>query len=97
MSGKMSFLFNYILRLRNSQIVVAKEVKMARQGHKESELGLISASELAQLLGVRRNWVYRATELGIIPSYRFGRYLKYSPEEVLEATRRIRRIDGDKM
>lgn len=63
---------------------------MRRCGHKESALGLVDARELAELLGVPRGWVYRAAEMEKIPSVRLGRYLKFDPEEVLEACRRRR-------
>lgn len=58
-----------------------------KKGHKESKLGLVSARELAELLGVPVSWVYRATEAGRIPALRVGRYLKYDPQEVIRACR----------
>ena len=59
----------------------------SHRGHKRSELGLVDAQELARMLGLPVSWVYRQAELGRIPAYRLGRYLKFSIREVLEACR----------
>lgn len=58
-----------------------------RSIHRESAAGLVTARELAGILGLPVSWVYRAVELGRIPVYRLGRYLKFNPQEVLEACR----------
>jgi len=44
---------------------------------------MIDAQELAKRLGVRRAHIYRLTELGKLPAYRVGRYLRYPWPEIL--------------
>lgn len=44
--------------------------------------GLMTASEVAAMLGVPTSWVYRETRLGRLPAVRVGRYRRYRPEAI---------------
>ena len=41
-----------------------------------------NVKDVALFLGVPRSWVYSATEHGILPHLRIGRYLKFEPDRV---------------
>jgi excisionase family DNA binding protein len=43
---------------------------------------LITAQEVAALLGVPASWVYAATRDGRIPTVRLGRYYRYRREAI---------------
>jgi excisionase family DNA binding protein len=43
---------------------------------------LLTASEVAQLLGVRTSWVYEQSRNGDIPTVRLGRYRRYRAEAI---------------
>jgi excisionase family DNA binding protein len=46
---------------------------------------LITADDLAELLGITRNHVYRLARSGVCPSYMVGRYYRFDLARVLEA------------
>jgi excisionase family DNA binding protein len=43
---------------------------------------LLSADEVAELLGVRRDWVYAQSRAGTIPTVTLGRYRRYRREAI---------------
>jgi len=43
---------------------------------------LMTASEVADLLGVPTTWVYEQSRLGRIPTVTLGRYRRYRPEAI---------------
>jgi excisionase family DNA binding protein len=43
---------------------------------------LLTAGEVAQLLGVPRTWVYEQSRAGRIPTVRLGRYRRYRQEAI---------------
>lgn len=43
---------------------------------------LLTADEVAQLLGVPRTWVYEQSRAGRIPTVRLGRYRRYRQEAI---------------
>lgn len=43
---------------------------------------LVTATELARILGVPQSWVRQAARQGRVPSVRFGRYVRFDPVEV---------------
>jgi excisionase family DNA binding protein len=43
---------------------------------------LLTAGEVAQLLGVPRTWVYEQSRAGRIPTVRLGRYRRYRREAI---------------
>ena len=43
---------------------------------------LLTAHEVADLLGVQVSWVWRETRAGRIPSIRLGRYRRYRREAI---------------
>ena len=44
---------------------------------------LLTAAEVAQLLGVPPSWVYRETRARRVPHVRLGRYRRYRQEAIL--------------
>ena len=44
---------------------------------------LLRADEVAKLLGVSREFIYKKAEARVIPAYRLGRALRFDPEELL--------------
>jgi len=51
---------------------------------------LVSAKELAKLLGVKEDWLYEKAAAGEIPSFKFGGHRRFRVSEVeawLEQTR----------
>ena len=54
---------------------------------------LLTAGEVAELLGVPKSWVYEQSRAGRIPTVTLGRYRRYRPEAIhawlaeLEATK----------
>jgi len=50
-------------------------------GHREP---LLTAEELAQRLKVPVSWVYEQSRLRNIPTHRFGRYIRFNLQEVIE-------------
>ena len=54
---------------------------------------LLTAKDLARLLGVSRSTIYRLARAGVIPSYRFRTLIRFdrsSVEEWLRAATRLR-------
>jgi excisionase family DNA binding protein len=43
---------------------------------------LLTAGEVAQMLGVPRTWVYEQSRAGRIPTVRLGRYRRYRQEAI---------------
>ena len=43
---------------------------------------LLSAEEVAEMLGVPKSWVYAQTRAGLIPTVRLGRYYRYRTEAI---------------
>jgi excisionase family DNA binding protein len=43
---------------------------------------LLTADEVAALLGVKRSWVYAEARAGRIPHVRLGRYTRFSADSV---------------
>ena len=53
---------------------------------------LLTADEVAELLGVPKSWVYEQSRRGAIPTVTLGRYRRYR-REAIEAW--IERLEGD--
>jgi len=49
---------------------------------------LLSADEVAAMLGVTPGWVYQRARQGDLPTVRLGRYRKFRPEAVEDWVRR---------
>ena len=43
---------------------------------------LLTAAEIAELLGVPNSWVYQQSRAGRIPTVRLGRYRRYRREAI---------------
>jgi excisionase family DNA binding protein len=43
---------------------------------------LLTAQEVAEMLGVPATWVYARTREGMIPTVRLGRYYRYRAEAI---------------
>ncbi len=50
---------------------------------------LLTAAEVAELLGVPTSWVYGQSRAGRIPTVRLGRYRRYRPEAIEDWVARI--------
>lgn len=53
----------------------------------EQEIKLVSAKELASILGVRISWVYEQTRQGKLRHYQLGKYRRYDLAEIMEDLR----------
>ncbi len=47
---------------------------------------LVGVKEMAEILSVKPSWLYQRTRLGtgVIPFVKFGKYLRFEPEKVIE-------------
>jgi excisionase family DNA binding protein len=63
---------------------LSDEARLATGHGSPSEGGrsLLTAGEVAQLLGVPRTWVYEQSRAGRIPTVRLGRYRRYRQEAI---------------
>ena len=54
--------------------------------HNQVSVHLVDVKEMATILGVKVSWLYQRTRLGtgVIPFVRFGKYLRFEPEKVIE-------------
>jgi len=50
---------------------------------------LLTAAEIAELLGVPTSWVYQQSRAGRIPTVRLGRYRRYRREAIEEWLERL--------
>jgi excisionase family DNA binding protein len=50
---------------------------------------LLTADDVAELLGVPRSWVYEQSRLGRIPTVTLGRYRRYRREAIDEWVRAL--------
>jgi len=68
--------------------IVKKAVKeaMSQNGHGESKL--LKPEELAGCLRVPVSWVYEQSRLGVIPSHRLGKYIRFDLSEVLASQKK---------
>ena len=55
---------------------------------------LLTAAEVAELLGVPTSWVYQQSRAGRIPTVTLGRYRRYRREAIEEWLREIERRSG---
>jgi excisionase family DNA binding protein len=56
---------------------------------------LLTAAEVAELLGVPRSWVYEQSRLGRIPTVTLGRYRRYRREAIEEWVRELEALGAD--
>jgi excisionase family DNA binding protein len=55
-----------------------------RRKKQAEDVEMIDAKELAARLGVRREHIYRLVELGKLPAYKVGRYLRFPWPGILD-------------
>jgi excisionase family DNA binding protein len=55
---------------------------------------LLTAEEVAELLGVSATWVYEQSRAGRIPTVRLGRYRRYRPEAISAWVEELERATG---
>lgn len=55
---------------------------------------LLTADDVAEMLGVPKSWVYAASRKGELPTVPLGRYRRYRPEAVEAWIREQERSDG---
>jgi excisionase family DNA binding protein len=53
-----------------------------QQGDGNPPGALLTAEQVARLLGVPRTWVYEQSRCGRIPTVTLGRYRRYRPEAI---------------
>lgn len=53
---------------------------------------LLTARQVAELLGVHENWVYDQAASGALPSYKIGGARRFEPEELREWIRAQRQV-----
>ena len=55
-----------------------------RRGRHDAERAgtLLTADELAEILGVPTGWIYRQSRAGAIPTVKLGRYYRYRLEAI---------------
>lgn len=54
----------------------------SRRSDTERTGTLLSADELAEILGVPTGWIYRQSRAGAIPTVKLGRYYRYRLEAI---------------
>jgi hypothetical protein len=59
-----------------------------------SAAGLVDAKQMAELLSVPENWVRDKARAGVLPSHDLGHYVRFEPAEVLEAVRKLPRLQN---
>jgi excisionase family DNA binding protein len=65
--------------------LVVQAPKARKRRKKQAEdVEMIDAKELAARLGVRRAHIYRLVELGKLPAYKVGRYLRFPWPDILD-------------
>lgn len=50
-------------------------------GQKDKKL--VGVKGMAEILGVKENWIYQRTRLNQIPYIKAGKYLRFDPDEVM--------------
>lgn len=56
--------------------------RVSHGGNPNAGSALVSAAELAKLLGVPESWVREQARLGNLPSFKLGHYVRFRIEEV---------------
>jgi excisionase family DNA binding protein len=66
--------------------LVAERVRGSNRPHVRAETSgtgtLLTADELAEILGVPTGWIYRQSRAGAIPTVKLGRYYRYRLEAI---------------
>jgi excisionase family DNA binding protein len=57
--------------------------------------GLLTAAEVAAMLGVPKTWVYEQSRAGRIPTVTLGRYRRYRPEAIESWVEQLEANAGD--
>jgi len=58
-------------------VSTAKHIDATTTAGAPSHIGLLTAGQVAQLLGVPKSWVYAQSREGRLPTVRLGRYYRY--------------------
>ena len=53
------------------------DIDAAGPANGSADIGLLTAGQVAQLLGVPKSWVYAQSREGRLPTVRLGRYYRY--------------------
>lgn len=56
---------------------------------------LLTADEVARMLGVTTAWVYEQSRRGAIPTVTLGRYRRYRRESIEQWVAELERLGGD--
>ena len=57
---------------------------------------LLTAGQVAKLLGVPTSWVYEQSRRGRIPTVTLGRYRRYRAQAIDEWIDRLEAVEGDR-
>ena len=49
------------------------------------ETNLVGPKEMAEILKVPISWIYQRTSQGLIRHYKVGKYVRFSPNKVIES------------
>ena len=65
---------------------VAKALK--GNGHQGANQYLLTPEELADRLSMPISWVYEQSRLGNIPKHKFGKYIRFDLQEVIDSQKK---------
>jgi len=68
--------------LEGTLLALMLSQRVAHGGNMNAGSALLSAAELAKLLGVPESWVREQARLGNLPSFKLGHYVRFRIEEV---------------
>ncbi|HEX8159192.1 MAG TPA: helix-turn-helix domain-containing protein [Solirubrobacteraceae bacterium] len=63
-------------------MTTANVTHAARSADAAADIELLTAGQVAKLLGVPKSWVYAQSREGRLPTVRLGRYYRYRPAAI---------------
>jgi excisionase family DNA binding protein len=68
--------------LEGALLAIMMSQRIAQGSNRNGGSALLSAADLAKLLGVPESWVREQARLGNLPSFKLGHYVRFRIEEV---------------
>lgn len=62
---------------------IGNDTEATRSADASGDIGLLTAGQVAKLLGVPKSWVYAQSREGRLPTVRLGRYYRYRAAAIL--------------